>query len=335
MAKAKERKGNGRSRVLAKLARSIRLSEPFIEKAELLKKKTVQTTRVFKRNRMGMLGLVILMVFIIMAIFPAQIMCVLSVIGGWEHPYGPFDEVATIGMGIAPSSEHWLGTDLRGNDILARTIYGARVSLTIGVVATVVSMGLGALVGLLSGFWGGWRDEALMRITDVFLVLPWLVLMIVLAAVLPGGASVGKIIMVIGITGWSSTARIVRAQVLSIKKRAFIERARAVGAGDLHIVRKHIFPNVFPLIFANSILTVALSILSESTLSFIQLGPNATQVVTWGNMLDDAITKAHAIENGLLLWVIVPGVCIVLVVLGFTFIGYALDEIFNPKLRKR
>ena len=327
--------GSGKGGVLARIGKSIGLSEPFIEKAGLLKKKTVQTGRVFRRNRMGMLGLIILLAFVIMAVLPAQIMWVLSVIGGWDYPYGPFDEVATVGMGLEPSPEHWLGTDLRGNDILARTIYGAQVSLTVGVVATAVSMGLGALVGLLSGFWGGWRDEALMRVTDVFLVLPWLVLMIVLAAVLPGGASVGKIILVIGITGWSSTARIVRAQVLSIKKRAFIERARAVGSGDLHIVRKHIFPNVFPLVFANSILTVALSILSESTLSFIQLGPDATQVVTWGNMLDDATTKAHAIENGLIWWVIVPGMCIVLVVLGFTFVGYAFDEIFNPKLRKR
>lgn len=305
-----------------------------MEKAGLFKKKTIQTARIFRGNRMGMLGFLILAAFLVMAVFPAQIMWVLSLIGGWEFPYGPFDEVATVGMGLPPSPEHWLGTDLRGNDILARTIYGSRVTLAVGMVATAVSMGLGALVGLLGGFWGGWRDEVLMRITDVFLVLPWLVLMIVLAAVLPGGSSVGKVTLVIGITGWSSTARIVRAQVLSIKKRAFIERARAVGSGDLYIVRRHVFPNVFPLVFANSILTVALSILSESTLSFIGLGPDATKVVTWGNMLDDA-TKGHAIMNDLMWWVVVPGMCIVLVVLGFTFVGYALDEIFNPKLRKR
>ena len=197
-----------------------------------------------------------------------------------------------------------------------------------------MSMGVGSLVGLLSGFWGGWRDEVLMRVTDVFLVLPWLVLMIVFAAVLPGGPTVGKIILVIGITGWSSTARIVRAQVLSVKERAFIERARAIGASDTYIVGKHVFPNVFPLVFANAILTVALSILSESTLSFIGLGPQAIKVVTWGNMLEDAVTGS-AIYNGLYLWIVVPGLCIVFLVLGFTFVGYALDEIFNPKLRKR
>lgn len=309
------------------------LSEPFKQKVKLYVKKVRQTWKIFSGNRMGMLGLVILIIFIIMALFPSQVVSIIAEIGGWE-PYEPFDEVARIGVGSAPTPEHPLGTDYRGCDILSRLIHGSRISLAVGVVASAVSMGLGALIGLLSGFWGGWRDEALMRVTDVFLVMPWLVLMIVLAAVLPGGSSVYKIIFVIGITGWSSTARIVRAQVLSIKKRAFVERARAVGASDTHIVKKHIFPNVFPLVFANSILTIALSILSESTLSFIRLGPDATQVVTWGNMLDDAF-KVHAIENGLYLWVIMPGLFIVFIVLGFTFIGYALDEIFNPKLRRR
>jgi peptide/nickel transport system permease protein len=309
------------------------LSGPFVERMRLLRKKVVETGRVFKGNRMGMLGLVILIVFAAMAAFPAQIMWVFSTIGDWEYPYGPHDEVATYG-GADPSSEHWLGTDSRGNDVLARVIYGARISLMIGVLAAVVAMVLGSIVGLLSGFWGGWRDEVLMRVTDVFLVLPWLVLMIVFAAVLPGGPNVWKIILVIGITGWAGTARIVRTQVLSVKKRVFVERARSVGAGEFHIIRKHIFPNVFPLIFANAILTVALAILSESALSFLGMGASATVDVTWGNMLEDAL-NAQAMYNGFYLWVIVPGLCIVFLVMGFTFIGYALDEIFNPKLRKR
>ncbi|HIH00756.1 TPA: ABC transporter permease, partial [Thermoplasmata archaeon] len=257
------------------------LSGPFAERMRLLRKKVVETGRVFKRNRMGMLGLTILIVFAAMAVFPAQIMWVFSTVGGWEYPYGPHDEVAPYG-GADPSSEHWLGTDSRGNDVLARVIYGARISLIIGVLAAAVAMVLGSIVGLLSGFWGGWRDEVLMRVTDVFLVLPWLVLMIVFVAVLPGGPSVYKIIIVIGITGWAGTARIVRTQVLSVKKRAFIERARSVGAGEFHIIRKHIFPNVFPLIFANAILTVALAILSESALSFLGMGAAATVDVTWG-----------------------------------------------------
>jgi peptide/nickel transport system permease protein len=310
------------------------LSEPTIEKIGLYKKKVKQTWRIYRKNWMGMLGLAILMFFVVMAVFSPQIVYVLSVIGGWDHAYEPFERVTTTRLVNPPSPDHWLGTDIRGYDILTRVIYGSRVSLEIGLVATLVSMGLGTVVGLLSGFWAGWKDEVLMRITDVFLVLPWLVLMIVLAAVLPGGPSVTKVIFVIGITGWSSTARIVRAQVFSLKERSFIERARAIGAGDYYIVRKHIFPNVFPLVFANSILTVALSILSESTLSYIGLGPMPNEVVTWGNMLQDA-DDGKAILNELYMWILVPGLCIVFLVLAFTFIGYALDEIYNPKLRKR
>jgi len=313
---------------------NLTLSEPFTERMRLFRKKVEETGRVFKRNRMGMLGLAILLIFVAMAAFPAQIMWVFSVIGGWDYPYGPHDELAPVGRGTAPSPDHWLGTDYRGNDILARLIYGARISLMIGILASAVTMALGSIVGLLSGFWGGWRDEVLMRVTDVFLVLPWLVLMIVFNEVLPGGPSITKVTLVIGITGWAGTARIVRTQVLSVKKRAFIERARSVGAGEFHIIRKHIFPNVFPLIFANAILTVALAILSESALSFLGLGASATVDVTWGNMLEDAL-KANAMYNGFYLWVIMPGLCIVFLVMGFTFIGYALDEIFNPRLRKR
>jgi len=310
------------------------LSEPTIERLRLLRKKTMATWMIYRQNRMGMIGLVTLLVFILVSVFAPQVMWVLAHIAGWPSVYGPFDEVETIGSGLPPTADHWLGTDFRGNDILARTIYGSRVSLLIGFVASLVSMGLWTDVGLFSGFWGGWRDEVLMRITDVFLVLPWLALMIVFATLLPGGPSVMKVVFVIGITGWSGTARLVRAQVMSLKSRTFIERSRCAGAGDYYVVRKHIFPNVFPLVFANSVLTVALSILSESTLSFIRLGPDPTRVVTWGNMLEDAMT-GYAFLNELYLWFMIPGLCIVLVVLSFTLIGYALDEIFNPKLRRR
>ncbi|MDH3365669.1 MAG: ABC transporter permease [Thermoplasmata archaeon] len=310
------------------------LSETHREKLSLLRKRAVKTWRIYSKNRFGMVGLAILLGFVVMAVFADQIMYILHIIGGWDFAYGPFDKVEYPGAGTPPSSEHWLGTDQWGFDLLSRVIYGSRVTLIIGFVATLVSMVLGAGVGILGGFWGGWKDAVLMRITDVFLVIPWLVLMIVLAFVLPGGPSVWKVVFVIGITGWSSTARIVRAQVFSVKERAFVERARAIGAGDMHIVRKHVFPNVFPLVFANAILTVALSILSESTLSFIGLGPQSINVVTWGNMLEDAI-NASAMQNELYWWIVMPGACIVLVVLGFTFMGHALDDIFNPKLRKR
>lgn len=315
-------------------AKRMLLSEPTREKLRLLRKNTAKTWRIYRKNRLGMMGIVMLAGFLALALFSPQVMLLLSWIGGWDVAYDPFYKDLTVLSEAPPSSEHWLGTDSFNQDILARLIYGTRVSLLVGMVATIVSMGLGAAVGLLSGYWGGVRDEILMRITDVFLVIPWLALMIVFAAVLPGGSSVTKVVIVIGITGWSSTARIVRAQVFSLKERAFIERAKAIGSGDYHIVRRHIFPNVFPLMFANAILTIALSILSESTLSFIGLGPDSSNVVTWGNLLEDA-DSVFAIQQGLYWWVVAPGLMIVLVVLAFTFVGYALDEIFNPKLRRR
>lgn len=322
----------------SRLVELLPVSGPTKEKLRLGGKKTAETLRIFRRNRLGMAGLTILVTFLVLAVFAGQVMILFSWIStGLGHPwpsaYGPFDDT-NAGVDQPPSPEHWLGTDADEQDILSRVIYGSRVSMEIGLVAAAASMGLGTLVGLFAGFWGGWRDDILMRITDVFLVLPWLALMIVLATVLPGGQSVLKVVFVIAITGWSYTARIVRAQVLSVKERAFIERARAIGSGEMHIVRRHIFPNVFPLVFANAILTVALSILSESTLSYINLGPQPTEVVTWGNILYLA-SEENAMGNGLYLWIIVPGLCIVFVVLAFTFIGYALDEIFNPKLRRR
>jgi len=169
-----------------------------------------------------------------------------------------------------------------------------------------------------------------MRITDVFLVLPWLPLMLVLAALM--GASIWNIIIVIGLTGWAGTARIVRAQTLTIKERQFIERARAIGSGDWHIMIKHVMPNVFPLIFANTILVTAAAILSETTLSFLGMGDSTRP--SWGMMLHFAF-EAGAASNGAYWYLLPPGLCVVLVVLSFTFMGYALDEILNPRLRRR
>ena len=190
---------------------------------------------------------------------------------------------------------------------------------------------LGALVGLYSGYVGGWVDEVIMRLNDIVLSIPWLVLMIIIAAMI-GKIDLTGLILIIGLTGWSVTARMVRAQVLSIKERQFIERAQAIGSADMGIIRRHILPNTFPLVFANTILTVAISILSEATLSFLGMRPVGT--VTWGTMLSYAQNQ-NAFAIGLTGWIVVPGMCIVLIVLGFSLLGYALDDIMNPKLRKR
>ena len=228
-------------------------------------------------------------------------------------------------------TEHWMGTEFRGFDIYSQLLFGARTSIIVGVISALIASVVGAGVGLYSGYAGGWKDEVVMRANDVVLSIPWLVLMIIIAGLLRSIDLTG-IILIIGLTGWSPTARMVRSQVLSLKERQYVERARAIGASDMNIIRRHILPNAFPLVFANTILIVAVSILSESTLSFLGLRPVGT--VTWGTMLSYA-SELDAIRMGLHWWILAPGVCIVLVVLGFTLVGYALDDILNPKLRKR
>ncbi len=226
---------------------------------------------------------------------------------------------------------HWLGTDNFGADTFSALLLGARASILVGVVSAAIASILGAIVGLYSGYVGGWVDEVIMRLNDVVLSIPWLVLMIIIAAMI-GKIDLFGIILIIGLTGWSPTARMVRAQVLSIRERQFIERARAIGASNMGIIRRHVLPNAFPLVFANTILTVAISIMSEATLSFLGLRPYG--VVTWGTMLAHA-QSTNALTIGLSGWIIMPGLCIVFIVLGFSLLGYALDDIMNPKLRKR
>ena len=173
-----------------------------------------------------------------------------------------------------PTREFWFGTDVSGRSVLSLTIWGARISLIVGVAATLITVIIGAVVGLVAGYYGGWRETILMRVTDWFLVIPFLPLAIVLSVILK--PSLYTVIFVIGITTWPSTARVIRAQVLSLKTRTYVERARALGASDWHLVTRHILPNVGPLIFANTILIVAVAILTETTLSFLGLGPDPT-----------------------------------------------------------
>jgi peptide/nickel transport system permease protein len=207
------------------------------------------------------------------------------------------------------------------------------MTIVIGIMASVISMGLGTFVGMVAGYYGGWTDEILMRVTDFFLVLPTIVLAIILAGMFreAGGGSSFWIMFVIGITLWASTARLVRSQVLSLKERQFVERAKAIGARQTRIVWYHIFPNAFSLVFAEAILTIAVAILTEAFMSFIGLGP--ADATTWGKMIEEGIMYS-AIQRQPI-WIIAPGIAIVIVVLAFTLLGYALDEIMNPRLRRR
>ena len=213
---------------------------------------------------------------------------------------------------------------------MTQFIWGARISLLVGLAATVLAMVIGSLVGITAGFFGGWIEAVLMRLTEWFLVIPFLPLAIVLAAIL--GPSIQNIILVIGITSWPSAARLIRAQVLTLKERLYVDRSRALGASDWHLMTRHILPNVSGLIIANTTLTVPVAILSETTLSFLGLGDPTR--ASWGKMLQESF-EAGALTQQAWWYYVPPGIGILLVVLAFTLVGQALEEVLDPRLRDR
>nr|WP_231747498.1 ABC transporter permease [Auraticoccus cholistanensis] len=229
-----------------------------------------------------------------------------------------------------PSAAHLLGTDPSGRDVLGMLVWGARVSLLVGFAATAVSMVIGTLVGMAAGHFTGLTQAVIMRVVDFFLVVPSLVLAIVLSSVLSRG--LWTIVIAIGVTSWASTARVVRSQTLSIEARPYIERARALGGGDGHILGRHVLPAVLPLVLANTTLTVGSAVIAESTLSFLGLG-DPTQF-SWGSMLKSALDTGAA-TAGFWWFVLPPGLAIVVVVLCFTLVGRALESVLNPTLRGR
>lgn len=256
---------------------------------------------------------------------------IVALIGPILFPFDP-KQVGTSASSIlrAPNGQHWLGTDELGRDVFRATIEGARLSLVIGLLATAISIVIGSVVGISAGYRLGRLDTVLMRFTDFFLVLPAVPLIIVLAALF--GQSTLMIIVVIGLTSWPATARIVRSQVLSLRERQFILRIRSLGATDVRIIRSHILWNVMPLIFANTVLVIAGAILAEATLAFLGLGDPVQ--VSWGTMLHFAF-ESGATGRGAWWYVLPPGIGIVMVVLGFILAGHTLDRILNPRLRNR
>jgi peptide/nickel transport system permease protein len=206
-------------------------------------------------------------------------------------------------------------------------LHGGRTSLIVGGAAAAVAISIGGVVGVLSGYFGGWIDMVLMRITDYFLVIPDLVLMIVVAAV--WGPSLTHTILVIGLLLWTGTARVVRSQVKTLRERAYVRRARAVGAGHMSVMARHIVPQIGPLLVANTVITVAVAIFDESALAFLGLGdPNA---ISWGTILEHANDRTAA-SNGAW-WAVVPaGACIAAVVIGCYLLGSAIEDALNPRL---
>jgi peptide/nickel transport system permease protein len=282
----------------------------------------------FVRRSDGIVGLAILVAFAVLAAFPELF------VGKLETA------VSASGARLAaPAAGHLLGTDELGRDMLNLTIHGARISMSIGLMATLITIVVGAVVGIVAGYTGGVLDTLLMRVTDVFLVLPTIVLAIILAPVVLDvigsdaelfgiRATLLVIVVVIGLTSWATTARIIRSQVLSLKERMFVDRARVIGAGSGHIMRRHILPNVINLIVAQSVLTFATAVFTETTLAFIGLGDPFAP--SWGEILN-AAQSSGAPGLGAWWYIAPPATCVVLVVLAFTLVGNALDDILNPK----
>jgi peptide/nickel transport system permease protein len=270
------------------------------------------------RNWMALAGAMMLVIAIFTAVFAP-----------WIAPYDP---KATLKVSIddiyaAPGPTHLFGTDDAGRDVLSNFIYGARISLIVGFFASFISVFIGGSIGIVAGFYGGQVENLLMRFTDIMLVIPDLPLAVVLVALTK--PSLLNIIFVIGILGWTGTARLVRSQTLSVKERKFVLRARAIGSGNLHIIRQHIFPLVLPLMVANTVLVISLAILEESTLSFLGLSDPTN--LSWGQMLNFAFTRG-GLSSGAWWALAAPGLGIVWVVLGCTLLGHGLEQILNPRL---
>jgi peptide/nickel transport system permease protein len=270
---------------------------------------------VVRRQKAATVGAGIILVFLVFALFAPVF-----------APYGPRQQVGAVFL--PPSAQHWLGLDDGGIDMVSLLIYGARVSMIVGAAAGLVATLIGGLVGITSGYFGGRVDGVLMRITDYFLVIPDVVLMIVIAAI--WGPGLSHIIVVIGILLWTSTARIVRAQVKSVKERAYVHRARSLGEGHTRIVFRHVLPQIAPLLVANVVLTVAVAIFDETALAFLGLAdPTA---ISWGTIIEHGFIRG-AVSAGAWWAIVPPGICVALLIMGCYLLGQAIEDSLNPRLK--
>ena len=275
--------------------------------------------RKFYGNRMGMFGMIMLLMILVVAVFAP-----------WLAPFDPQKnvEATTADFLAPPSPTHILGQDDAGKDVLSSVIYGARISLLVGFAASLLIITLGTVLGMLAGYFGGRVDMLIMRFVDVVLVIPQLPLMLIIIAI--WGRGLLNIILVIGLLSWPHPSRVVRSQVLSVKQRKYVLRARAIGVGDLLIMVRHILPQVLPVTLADGILDVSWAILSEASLSFLGLGDPT--LISWGSMLHRAFARG-AVTREAWWFLLPPGLALAWVTIALSFVGNAVQEIVNPRLK--
>jgi peptide/nickel transport system permease protein len=268
----------------------------------------------FRRSKLALLGLLLITAMTLIAVFADAI-----------APFGE-NEIDLFNITAKPSAEHWLGTDELGRDELSRLMYGARVSLLVGVGAALISTAIGIVVGSLAGYYGGWLDSALMRFVDVVLAFPAIFLLLIFFSI--QGSSVMSVIVFLGLFSWMWLARVIRGEFLSLKQRDFIEAARSIGVPDGRLIWRHLLPNVIAAIIVSTTLSIAYAMLAEATLSFLGFGvPAGTP--TWGNMLNAA--RPNYIQVPLL--AIAPGLTLTIAVLAINFVGDGLRDALDPRGR--
>ncbi len=269
----------------------------------------------FTSNRFAATG-----ALIVLALFA------LSFLAPYITPYSP-DDLDAYRVLLPPSADHWMGTDELGRDVLTRIIYGARISLKVGFVAVGMAAFLGTIAGLLAGYFGGWLDQLLMRLVDIMLCFPTFFLILAVIAMLE--PSIWYIMIIIGLTGWMGVARLVRAEVLSLRERDFVVAARCIGASHTRIIFRHILPNAMSPVFVSATLGVAGAILTESALSFLGIGVQPP-VPSWGNMLTagkDYLEFAWWLS-------LFPGVAILVTVIAYNLVGEGLRDALDPRISR-
>ena len=268
-----------------------------------------------RQQPLALIGLVLALVFVICGVFAP-----------WLSPHDP-TQLDLTGRLLPPSPQHWFGTDELGRDILSRTIYGARISLTVAVSVVGLSLLLGIGAGLTSGFYGGLTDTLLnVYVNNAFLALPGILLAIAFVAFV--GPGVLNLVLALALSGWVGYARLIRAQVMAVREREYVEAARGLGASDIRILGMHVLPNIIQPVLVQAAVGMAGAILAEATLSFLGLGipPPAP---SWGSMLNDA--RSHLFDAPHL--TVFPAVAVMLAVLSFNFLGDALRDLLDPRLR--